>query len=258
VNKRAASIGIAIAVLVGPGLAATLALRGQVAPAQSDLPTCEWNEALFATPTDEELEKASTAEIWSREYHKRVHDVIDAHFAPAGSDLQCEVQPIRYASTTLKGLAEFLSPWNEDGGGSLKESDMGSVLLEHLRSYECALRLRWFLLPTFVAEEMGNTDTPTDSSGFGSFAVPKFLVMYTGEQRFIQTELVLARRALHRTLTAIVGHDRLTPLDGTTECLARTSLDLSNEMSLAAGVSACLPSRTWDTNGSLLDLSTEQ
>ncbi len=257
-SKRSAVIGVLCAILGIGGVAASR-LAAQVAPAQSDLPTCEWNESLFPEPSPEELRDASTAEIWSRAYHARVREVLAAHFAPAGADLSCTVQPVRFASMPLRGLAEYLSPWNEDGGGSLTEADMGAVLLEYLRTYECSLRQRWFLLPTFMAEELGDVESLLDEQGdgndAGTFVVPNLVNRLSEEQLAIQKELAIARRALHRTLTAITGEERLAPLNGTTECLARVSMDLSNEMGLAAGVSACLPARTWDTKGSLLDLS---
>ncbi len=256
-SKRFAVIGI-LSTIVAIGGVTMTRLAGQVAPAQSELPSCEWNEALFPEPSAEELKKGMTAEIWSKEYHARVREILAAHFAPPGADLTCTVQPVRAASMPLRGLAEYLSPWNVDGGGSLLESDMGSVLLEYLRTYECTLRARWFLLPTVMAEELGSIDEllngSTDDGDGGTVGISDFVNSISEEERQIQKELALARRALHRTLTAITGEERLAPLEGTTECLARVSMDLSNEMGLAAGVSACLPARTWDTKGSLLDL----
>ncbi len=260
-SKRLALIGLlmlgSLAVPSAERLNAALAPVG----ASTALPSCEWNKTLFPQPALETLtENLTVSEIWAKTYHDRVRAIIDAHQAPAGESLSCENAPVRAASAPLTALAGELSPWK--GGAVATESDMGSVLLEHLRVYECSLRQRSFLLPSLISQEVAAINAVSNAA-FGPIVGPQVSLVslpaaYTRlarEETFIRSELELAGNALRRTLNVRAGEDRLAPLSWIMECLARASTDIANELGLMAEASACMP-RTWDVNGSLFTPAT--
>lgn len=237
----------------------------------SALPACEWDESVFPMPPASALQAdgktVTTAEVWAKRYHDNVRAVTVAHLQPPGATLSCEKSPVRMASAPLEALAKTLPPWfdRDFSANPLPEAEMGGVLLEYLRVYECSLRQRWFLLPTTIATEaaglVGINAVSTGilgpiSGGQQLLSLPDLVARLEHEQRAIEGELAIAGDALHRTLATLAGNERLEPLSGTMECLARASLDISASMGLTAAGASCMASRTWDTHGSLLSLPT--
>jgi len=188
---------------------------------------------------------------WKQYYHDKVNKAVEAHLKTieetTSNPLQCTAESYSElvpASDELKEIAASLPGYYKDLSklGSVTETDIGPVLLEFLRVYECSMRERQRLLPILVPKE-----------ATGAIYVGEYLESEGADIKIINEELAIARPTLERTLTIIGGYDRLRPLTLDIECIKRTSLDLRNVLGLAADASSCLP-RVWDTHGSLRDL----
>jgi hypothetical protein len=188
-------------------------------------------------------------EQWPGIYHDTVREVVEAHLTSIeGIDvagLQClseEYRALTPPTGYLRALAQQLSSWQTPSRlQALSEADMGAVLLEFLRVYECSLFERRNFLPIILA---------TGGPDRGAYEKEK-----AAQEIIIKRELLISRPSLERTLALVGNFDRLRPLAAEAECIKRASLDLKNSLGLAAETSACL-SRTWDARGSLRDLLT--
>lgn len=186
---------------------------------------------------------------WSSKYHTTVAQVIEAHIQSltgtntakiicTAPDYASMVQP----TDQLKTLAGLLAPWKDPAKlQALSETELGPVLLEYVRVYECALNERKNFLDVILPKEMNSTDT--------NVVYPEKAT----EKAIIDHESALARPALDATLAILSGQDRLRPLALDIECLKRTSLDIRNILGLISQASMCLP-RVRDARGSLRDL----
>lgn len=189
--------------------------QGAAAPV---LPACGSGDTLF---DDIALED------WPATYYQLVDSVVEAHWESIKNIGQ---QPLSCLSpdsalpptTELKSLAGRLPPWQREPSllKNLSETDMGTVLLEFLREYECVLHEQEDMLPVryFIFDDE-----------FGELS------------KMIEGELRLSRPGLERTLRTLSGFDRLQPLLAEIECLKRASLDLRNVLGLAAEAGSCLP-----------------
>lgn len=245
-NKRIAITGVfAAAVLAGCG-----ASEPDVGNNVLKLPGCGTNDGMFDT---------TLLEATIEEYHLTVAGVIDAHINDLSDintlPLTCTANDYRgllAPSSALESLAARLPEWGPSRAGELSEADMGSVLLEHLRVYECALYRRSQFLEVFIIRERGTTGKVNgeDIQTISSFDLSE---EQRRQQSLIEHELLTARPTLERTLAFIGGIDRLRPLTAELECLKRASLDLRNSMGLMAESASCMP-KIWDARGSLRDL----
>ncbi len=209
------------------------------------LSPCAGAEDLFPRYPDLEGGEEDRVDAWRRIYHTTANDVSEAHLKH--TEIACTENARETPSGTLLDLAAKLPPWSDDEDISrLTERDIGAVLLEHLRIYECSLKEHAFFLPSDIDEELLRR-------GGGKYERSLHTEELSERQEEIGAELKLSRRALHRTLAAIGGIDRLRPLSASLECLQRASLDIRNILGLTADTAACLP-RTWDARGSLRDL----
>ncbi|MBI1812831.1 hypothetical protein HYR82_03550 [Candidatus Peregrinibacteria bacterium] len=216
---------------------ASLLTSGQMTFSPPILGACGGSPLLFPSGK-------GTFDTWIAQYHTAVDIVVSAHLSER--PMQCTATGSDLPSTPLLLLAGMLPPWQEPQKLlGLRESDMGAVLLEFLRVYECALRERETFLPIAVAQEAAPATT---------FSLGPHTTEMMREQTVIGRELTGDRNALHRTLLFLEGRDRLRPLATNMECLARASLDLRNTLGLAADASACMP-RVWDARGSLRNLA---
>lgn len=192
---------------------------------------------------------------WIDTYHETVDDVVESHLESIRdintTPLQCtagDYATLVKPTDALRSLAVTLPPWQSDERKkALSETEIGPVLLEYLRTYECALNERRTYLSITIPKEWRTTDP---GKVLTQIAYSK---TEAEQQRMIDHELVLARTALDRTLLITGGYDRLRPLSLDIECLKRTSLDIRNLLGLVSQTSACLP-RIRDARGSLRDL----
>ncbi len=195
---------------------------------------------------------------WPKKYHETVAKVIEAHMKSIEdtktTELQCTASD--YASLVkpipeLTELAKTLPPWKDPLKLSkLSETELGPVLLEYLRVYECSLSERRNFLSTIVAKEFATAPTTAPNTLQQRIDYNET----TDEQRrIIDYETAIARTTLNKTLIIVGGQDRLRPLGLDIECLKRVSLDIRNIMGLLSQASACMP-RIRDARGSLRDL----
>jgi len=195
---------------------------------------------------------------WADTYHETVAEVVEAHMDSLRSTntakLQCTAED--YVSMVkptdeLRELAESLPPWQTDAArDNLSETDIGPVLLEYLRTYECSLSERRNFLSIILPREWRQSSSSKANTALGNLELSKSTVE---GQRAIDYQLLLSRPALDRTLLIVGGHDRLRPLSLDIECLKRVSLDIRNIMGLVSQTSACMP-RIRDARGSMRDL----
>jgi hypothetical protein len=192
---------------------------------------------------------------WPKKYHSTVASVVDAHISSVNdtNTQQLECSADTYASVikptgALKDLARTLPPWKESTAlNTLSEMDMGPVLLEYVRIYECALLERRDVLSLEILREYAS------STGNSPMQRDDLNDQGDEERHLIDQEMQLARPTLDRTLMIVGGQDRLRPLAVDVECLKRTSLDIRNIMGLVSQAAACLP-RVRDARGSIQDI----
>jgi hypothetical protein len=203
---------------------------------------CSAEGSVFA---DEKFEK------WKEIYHTNVSQVVDAHLSSikevSNMPLQCteeNYEQLVPATEQLRKMAGMLPAWREpERLASLNETDMGPVLLEFLRVYECSMKEREAFLTVTIQNEL------QEWTGIMEFEKKK-----DEEKAIMAKEIAVSRETLNRTLGIVSGYDRLRPLSLDIECLKRASLDLRNILGLASDASACLP-RITDTHQSLRDLA---
>lgn len=216
------------------------------------LPECSGKGTAFESLTLDEAKNT---------YHAAVSEVVNAHVSDLEDintrPLQCTANDYRglmKPTAALNAMAAQLPEWGRSRGAALSEADLGPVLLEYLRVYECSLQERSSFLIGFVQDEQSTTET-LDSGG--EIDVIERSVLATEQQRqrdILNEELLTARPALERTIAFLGAVDRLRPLSAELECLKRASLDLRNAMGLTAEAASCMP-KIWDARGSLRDLA---
>lgn len=226
------------------------ALRGQIVPTEPVdlLGPCEWNPELFPYPESDALEEETVTEIWRDRYHSTVAAVIETHMQGANAELVCSPKPVRMASDTLSLLAAQLEPWKSDNEAllGLEEKNLVEVLRRYLDSYMCALGERRLLLAERVA-----SDKAQEEEGERFSRISEVVQVGIDELATIETEIIVAPEAQHDALTMLAGIERLEPIDGTLECLARASADLKNIWMIIGKESSCMAARTWDTQQSI-------
>lgn len=190
---------------------------------------------------------------WPSTYHETVNDVLEEHFKTP--DIECTAdnyQSFLKPGPKLKLLASSLPPWKDpEDAAKLTQFDVGLVLVEYLRVYECSLMEYSFFQAPEIVRERFRTESP-------STVVLNYFYMDLVKEMFkrtsiISNELRTARKTLYKMLDIIGSYDRLLPLQVELECLQRTSLDIRNVMSLTAEASSCLP-RVWSAKDPLRDL----
>ncbi|MDD5025924.1 MAG: hypothetical protein PHH13_00950 [Candidatus Peribacteraceae bacterium] len=226
-------------------------------------------KSLHDTP---KLNTANVLDEWSNSYHSTVSKIIEEDLG----ELVLDSSPLRSPSRSprctatnyagfltprseLKSLAKKLPSWkNSTNLSRLNQLDMGTVLLEYLRMYECALVERLNLLPAYILRQEAYRQWVL----FG-LSVPKVVIeipilggMDDDERFRIRKELVTARAALLKTLTFVSGYNRLQPIDMELICVQRASLDIRNGLALAADAASCLP-RVWNAKEPLRDFENE-
>ena len=188
---------------------------------------------------------------WPDIYHDQVDRVVEEfldtqEFECNANDYESFMRP----GSELLNLAAGLPTWN-DPDIPLSEYDIGRVLLEYLRIYECALmEFDEFLMFDTAQEEF-------DEPGIRSLFIPDLFGESIKREDIIQKERVIARKTLHRVLTLIGTFGRLRPLEAELECTQRLSLDVRNIAALSAETSSCLP-RAWNAKDALRDYEEEE
>ena len=209
------------------------------------LAACSGSTIVF--PRNRFIFLTNPVERLRRDYHATVEQVVSAHAEEPR--VVCTENVREVPTAALNDLAEKLPPWRTPIKlAGLRESDIGAVLLEYLRVYECTLKEHEYFGSTRVAEDTQDS--------LGIFNIFTFMRTSAERNDLIRKELVFARRALERTLQLMGGIDRLRPVDASLECLQRSSVDVRNLVGLAADASSCLP-RALDAKTSLRDISSD-
>lgn len=218
------------------------------------LPPCTGTAGVFASQLD----------TLPSTYHGIVAGVIDSHMRQLESTtttpFQCTARTYREMlrpTPALRSLADRLPEWGPSRAATLSEADMASVLLEYLRTYECALLERGQFLKLFVLQERAEREERPDGTTVQFMDRGDLTREEARQEALILRELNVSRPALERTLSVIGGFDRMRPLTVEIECLKRASLDLRNGLGLTAEAASCMP-KIWDARGSLRDLPEDE
>ncbi len=191
-------------------------------------------------------------DIWSSGYHAVVGGIVDEYMG-AEREIDClseRVEDLMPAGPLMLELAGKLPPWEDPAElAQLSSIDTGTVLLEFLRTYECALAERYFFLFGDVIKELQDVFSRNDAE-LGWRHVMEELAE---QERKIREEISVARPALERALTFASGKDRLGALNMEAECFYRSTLDLRNGLGAAAEAAACFP-RVQDVKDPLRDM----
>ena len=194
---------------------------------------------------------------WPEKYHEAVDAVIEEYLDPPQT-IECldpNILPINQF-TSIYALAAVLPPWQDPVDlAELDRNDVGIVLLEFLRVYECALADHNFFLPMDVIQERFEDEAAGGPLPFiiANFRFEDLLKEMGRRRRVIEEEIATARPTLERALVIVSSVIRFSFLDAELECLQRASLDLRNSLALAADASVCMP-KGWDVKDPLRDL----
>ncbi|MBU0766279.1 hypothetical protein KKF55_00630 [Patescibacteria group bacterium] len=249
----------------------------------------DWNRYEYP-----EVTTISDVSLWMNQYHENVGEVVTEALGGNGEPPRCtassyeEMLPL---TGKLGQLAATLPSWHSltwqlppndiatddfdsdpelinSNLSSLSQLDVGTVLLEYLQMYECALVERsLFLARDTYKQEQGREKKLISLKNGAAGDVLEALVrilkrrplewgryinFVIGDRQIILQELTIARRSLERTLTFLSGFNHLRPIDMELTCLQQASLDVRNGLALAADASSCLP-RVWNNKDVLRD-----
>lgn len=247
-NKRLIAIGLSLSVTL---LAGCGRMEPDVGNSILKLPPCDNSGNVFGSSRLETMQSA---------YHGTVSQVVDAHVNQLVDittlPLMCTANDYRgllQPSGALRDLAYLLPEWGPSRINDLSEADLGPVLLEYLRVYECSLLQRSQFLNVFIVREQAETRTLPDGTEIQVMPQADLTAEQEKQRKLIDHEIETARPTLERTIAFLGGIDRLRPLSAELECLKRASLDLRNATGLMAEAASCMP-KIWDARGSLRDL----
>ena len=243
-RSRLITIGLlSLALTLGPR---AVTLIGAVVGVKTvTLPACELHEKLF--PRTTRMPKGETVvDQWAELYHGNVRKIADEYLKQVAAGGTCDETVRTEATETLDKIAGGL------GLENVHQEDMAWVLLQYLAAYECSLQAESFVVEPQV-EEVLRTQKK-DSNEEETIDAPDWFRDIQHERRRIREEAQVSRRALHRFLLSVSGFGRFQPLSNALQCLVGATVDIRNNLDLAAEASACLP-KAWDPNTSLRTLN---
>ena len=209
---------------------------------EPDLYRVDKDELIAASLRDEDV-----TDIITQRYKDRTRRLLrpeDPNAQVCSADAGSVFRP---PSRDLRELAEMLPPWEDEyDKDRLKQDDLTAVLLEHLRTYRCALAERALTLEEEVAGDLSRVS--------GDLRVNHSVVFveYLEEKIKMQRNFLEAERILARGVSFLGGYGRLRTLEAEITCLQRASLNARNAFALGAEASSCLP-RVWDARDVLRD-----
>jgi len=199
------------------------------------------------------LFKSNNFTDWPKEYHDKVQEVVEEHLKFPSKKVECssgDFDSFLQPQPKLRQLANNLLTWNGSNSPTLRQTDIGLVLMEYLNIYECVLKERYFFLSYDSQELMKQNMSEGENA---AISYPQVIREMENELSLIRGELGLARKTLTRTLAVISGMNRIIPLDLELQCMAGASMDIRNATALAAEAGACLP-RIWNAKDPFRDL----
>ena len=247
------------------------------------LPACtKFEHDLFEDIDFEELntnnpdavDTARDLVLWKNIFHTTAKNIIDNDLGRlvdnplnsplriTGRELSCTArdytQFIR-PSLPLRNLAEDLPSWeSSDALNRLTQLDVGQVLLEYLRMYECALVERESALTEYTSRQEARRKIvilglPVDTR-LVNIRLEDHTKEIIADRETIEEEIQDAREIIHKAIGFIGSLHRYRALDAEINCLQQASLDIRNALALAADAVSCLP-RTWGSRDVLRDFA---
>lgn len=256
-HRVLAFAGLSIAVLVLAifiGLqaerhTAQLSTGGALENTSTTLAACSGSTLLFPR------NRVNVLETWRTAYHQNVSAVVSSVLAQSQQN-QCTVSQSQNVPTVMLALASQLPPWRDtERLKTVRTEDVGSVLLEYLRLYECSLQEQASVIPVRSGLEILQKALNENKPLVG-IPVTEATNEAMRQLRLVAQEMTVSRPAMHRSLLYLASTMRLGSLGQEIDCLLRTSADLRNTLGLAAETSACLP-RIWDARGALRNSGTQ-
>jgi hypothetical protein len=185
---------------------------------------------------------------WEKIYHEKVAQVVEGYLNDLKTNADCDAENVENSmvvSESLRTLAEKLPTW-KNSRSEVRQVDIGMVLLEYLRVYECFHQERFYFLSIDALDYL-------EGRGTTDITHPSLFEEKERERPIIERQLTLSRKALSRTLALIGSINRLIPLGTELQCIEAASLDIRNAAALAAEAGSCLP-RIWNGKDPLRDL----
>lgn len=211
------------------------------------------------SPIDERYTRLFFSDLlldkWPENYHNTVERILDEYTKPIEkiACLENDIFPVE-EDDALYELASKLPPWSTpEKLADLQRNDVGFVLLEFLRIYECALLDRKNFAELYVNDKYAQDQDEGRVRSDLDLRLGTQRARIDAERSVVAQELAIARPTLEKALLVISGNNRLSVLDAELQCLQRASLDIRNALSLAADTSSCLP-RIWNTKDVLRNL----
>jgi len=271
-------LGLAV-VLIFIGVKKTPAAYGSTPTRYPVLAACtrfeynlfrDYDFTLFTAPSAIE-QSGGDVYHWRRDFHNTVRNVVDEHMLGSSNCLASTHAQSYSPRAALTELALKLPTWrpltwqidNEqhltnwwdifdpnipiiweqvnENYTYLSQIDVGTVLLEYLRMYECALIERSVFLASHTVMQEGRRNAAMGIGNPWIFQLMLVANRAVTDRRIIMEELVIARRAIHRTVTFLSGYNRLSLIGMEMQCMQQGSMDFRNSMSLAATASSCMP-----------------
>lgn len=195
------------------------------------IPPCQILESLFEN-SDEDPE----GKKWYEDFKKNVSTIIEE--SRNSKNMECTSVTLSNPPALLKSLASSLPSW-QVRREELTDADTYDVLLDYLEAFGCSLKSKSVTLP--IDYSYASESSSSAKTFFGQ------LVKYLNWTDVSAQQLVLERETLRRSLTLLMGLNRVKPLDHAFLCLNRASKDLRNGLGLLSEASDCLANRTWDT-----------
>jgi hypothetical protein len=251
-NKRRSSAGFRT---LAPSLLAAI-LLASCGSASSGFDENAGTERLSSCSIKESPFADLPFEKWAKTYHDTVSAVVKADIENLSSaqclDGESNLPP---PTPELLDLAKNLPLWLASNArrNALSQSDIAAVLLEYLRTYECAmLEYRTFIL-TKLTDQSASIEAAEGPTGSGVIQTRiQFNEARRKHEEIIDFELTVSRQTLNRTLAITGKMSRLRPMLSDVNCFLAASPDLRNQFGLAAEIGSCL-ARVRDAQGSLRD-----
>lgn len=205
-------------------------------------------------PTD-----GSATYQWHAIFERELRAVVDAHTQSllGGEEegaprIDCTAATYREmfpASPALRALAAKL-PEFRDRAGRLSEMDIGVVLQEWLRVYQCALDEETLYAQPHIARDL-------QKIGMDDLTYGQVALQATTHAAYAENEMRWAASLMERVTTLIGGFGRLRPLYAELTCLERATADIHNNLSLLAEAGVCMP-RSVNARSTLRDFDLEE
>jgi hypothetical protein len=261
--RRAYSIGMIIAVLIVLSILVQYvqftpsAVQGTVLQPSPILSSCSRNSTpLFDLAYADLRRDNDVIDQWSAGFHELMATLTTEQLDPTAIEIECKAETMHEFLKPTDAMQQVIDEWEpftiDPNTSKLSRLDIGYVMLELLRQYECALQERLYVIEGEISEELVYEIFP--GQGSNTYVTENSVTTEAQEQRTkIKRELSTTREAVEQTVRIVTSKERTTIVRAEVECLERASLDIRNATGLAAEANSCLP-RIWNSKDVLIDL----